>query len=254
MRIAVAGGTGLIGHLVVDELRSRGHTTVVLARSVGVDLVTGAGLDHALDGAEALIDVSNIVTTRRTTAIEFFGTATRTLLAGCQRAGVQHHVVLSIVGVDRVPWGYYQGKRHQEQLAIEGPVPATVLRATQLHEFADQLLQRAGPLVLVPAMLSQPIAAGEVARALTALIDAGPQGLAPELAGPERLRMLDMVRGLARARQVRRPVVAVRLPGQAGRTMAQGGLLPRDEGPRGVQTFAQWLTTIGAAAEGSDVR
>jgi len=79
---------------------------------------------------------------RRATAVGFFGTATRTLLAGGQRAGVQHHVVLSIVGVDRVPWGYYQGKRHQEQLAIDGPVPATVFRATQFHEFADQMLQR----------------------------------------------------------------------------------------------------------------
>ena len=150
MRVAVAGGTGLIGRMVVDTLQLGGDTAVVVARSVGVDLLTGAGLDHALAGVEAVIDVSNIVTTRRGTAVRFFGTATRALLAGGQRAGVTHHIVLSIVGVDRVPWGYYEGKRHQEQLALEGPVPATVLRSTQFHEFADQMLQRGGPVVLVP--------------------------------------------------------------------------------------------------------
>lgn len=246
MRVAVAGGTGLIGRMVVDGLRSCGDTAVVVARSAGVDLLTGAGLDHALAGVEAVIDVSNVVTTRRATAVRFFGTATRALLAGGQRAGVTHHIVLSIVGVDRVPWGYYEGKRHQEQLALEGSVPATVLRSTQFYEFADQMLQRGGPVVLVPKMLTQAIAAPEVASALAALIHAGPQGLAPELAGPEQLRMPDMVRRLARARGVRRPVVAVRLPGQAGRAMAAGGLLPRGDGPRGTQTFAQWLDTAGA--------
>jgi len=158
--------------------------------------------------------------------------------------------VLSIVGVDRVPWGYYEGKRHQEQLALGGPVPATVLRATQFHEFADQMLQRGGPVVLVPKMLSQPIAAREVASALVALIHAGPQGLAPELAGPEQLHVPDMVRWLAHTRRVRRRVVTVRLPGQAGRAMAAGGLLPRGDGPRGTQTFAQWLDAAGAQRRG----
>lgn len=243
MRVAVAGGTGLVGRMVVDALQSSGDTAVVVARSVGVDLLTGDGLDQALAGVEAVVDVSNVVTTRRATALGFFGTATRTLLAGGQRAGVQHHVVLSIVGVDRVPLGYYQAKRHQEQLALEGLVPATVLRATQFHEFADQMLQRGGPVVLVPKMLSQPIAAREVASALVALTHARPQGLAPELAGPEQLHMPDMVRRLAGARGARRPVVAVRLPGEAGRAMADGGLLPRSDGPRGTLTFAQWLTT-----------
>ncbi len=243
MRVAVAGGTGLIGRMVVDVLRSHGDTAVVLARSVGVDLLTGDGLDQALAGVEAVVDVSNVVTTRRTTAVGFFGTATRTLLAGDRRADVQHHVVLSIVGVDRIPWGYYQGKRHQEQLALEGPVPATVLRATQFHEFADQLLQRGGPVTVVPKMLSRPVAAREVASALVALTRARPQGLAPELAGPEELRMPEMVRRLARARGVRRPILAVRLPGQAGRAMAGGGLLPGSDGPRGTQTFTEWLST-----------
>ncbi len=250
MRVAVAGGTGLIGGMVVDALHARGDTVVVVARAAGVDLLTGAGLDRGLAGVEAVVDVSNVVTTRRSAAIRFFGTATRTLLAGEQRAGVNHHVLLSIVGVDRVPWGYYEGKRHQEQLALEGPVPVTVLRATQFHEFADQMLHGGATVVLVPKMLSQPVAAREVASALVSLTHAGPQGLAPELAGPEQLQMPDMVRRLAHACAVRRPVLVVRLPGKAGRLMAGGGLLPDGDGPRGTQTFAQWLDTAGARSRG----
>ena len=106
MRVAVAGGTGLIGGMVVHALHSGGDSAVVVARSVVVDLLTGDGLDRALTGVETVIDVSNVVTTRRAAAVRFFATATRTLLAAGQRAGVTHHVVLSIVGVDRVPWGY----------------------------------------------------------------------------------------------------------------------------------------------------
>jgi len=251
MRVAVAGGTGLVGRMVADQLRSRGDTVVVVARSAGVDLLTGAGLDLALAGTDTVIDVSNIGTTRRATAVRFFGTASQTLAAAAQRAGVRHLVVLSIVGVERVAWGYYQGKRLQEQLALQGPVPATVLRATQFHQFAGQMLARGGPVVLVPKMLSQPVGAGEVASALVSLTGARPQGLAPELAGPQQLWMPEMVRQLARARGVRRPIAAIGLPGEVGRAMAGGALLPMSDGPRGTQTFAQWLSATGAAGAGA---
>src|SRR3954452_9011246 len=107
MRIAVAGGTGVVGSLLVEELRSAGHDPVVLARSQGVDITTGAGLEAALDGAQAVVDVSNVATTRRGPAEQFFVAGTRNLLAAGRRAGIGHHVVLSIVGVDRVDMGYY---------------------------------------------------------------------------------------------------------------------------------------------------
>lgn len=246
MIIAVAGGTGWIGRHVVEAVRAVGDTPIVLARSTGVDLVTGAGLDQALAGASAVIDVSNVTTTRKRKSVAFFEAATSHLLAAEAKAGVAHHVALSIVGCDRVGLGYYFGKRRQEESALAGPVPATVLRATQFHEFAAQMLDRGGPFALVPKMLCQPIAAEEVAAALVDFAGGAPAGLAPDLAGPQPEEMPDMVRRLVRARGDRRRVLAVGIPGAAGKAVAQGGLLPRTDGLRGRQTFAQWLETDAA--------
>lgn len=256
MRIAVAGGSGWVGALVVEAVRAGGDTPVVLTRSTGVDLTTGAGLDAALAGVSAVIDVTNKVTTRRAAATQFFESATTALLAAGRRGGVEHHVALSIVGSDRVDFGYYLGKRRQEQLVLAGDAPASVLRATQFHEFAAQLVQRAGAVTVVPRMLSQPVAAGDVALALVQLARQAPVGLAPELAGPERLQVTDMVRRLVRARGLHRLLVPLRLPGQVGRDMAGGALLPSSDGPRGRQTFQEWLDedTAGRATAARPAR
>ncbi|MHA6764167.1 SDR family oxidoreductase [Streptacidiphilus sp. PAMC 29251] len=254
MRIAVAGGTGVVGAFVVEAVHAAGHTPVVLARSVGVDVVSGQGLDQALRGASVVVDVSNVTSTSAAKSIRFFEAATGNLLAAGQRAGVSHHVALSIVGVDRVDLGYYLGKRRQEALVlaedVPGGVPGSVLRATQFHEFAAQMLERGGPLAVAPRMLSQPVAAREVAEALVELAVGEPVGLAPELAGPRQEQMTDMVRRLLRARGSRRPLLPLRLPGAAGKAVASGGLLPTGAGPRGSQTFDQWLAD-NAGSSGS---
>jgi uncharacterized protein YbjT (DUF2867 family) len=239
MRLAVAGGTGLVGRLVVAEAVGRDHDVVVLARSEGVDLTTGAGLDERLAGVDVVVDTTNHATQKRAAAEGFFGDVTRHLLAAEVAAGVGHHLVLSIVGIDDVDTGYYAGKRLQERLVAEGRVPWTILRATQFHEFAEQALgfARVGPFSLVPRMLSQPVAAREVAGRLVDLAEAGPSGRAPELAGPERHDMVDLARRVAGGRRV----VPVRLPGRAGRAMRAGALCPSADGPRGRVTFEEWL-------------
>jgi uncharacterized protein YbjT (DUF2867 family) len=241
MRIAVAGGTGAVGRHVVEVARERGHDVVVLARSQGVDLTTGAGLVERLDGVDAVIDTSNQVSQKRAAAEAFFGGVSRTLLGAEVGAGVRHHVALSIVGVDDVDTGYYAGKRLQERVLAEGPVPWTVLRATQFHEFAEQALHfvRVGPFSLVPRMLSQPVAAREVGEALVDLAEGDPVGRAPELAGPERLQMVDLARKVAHGRRV----VPLRVPGAAGKAMRTGALVPKGDGPRGTITFDAWLAT-----------
>jgi uncharacterized protein YbjT (DUF2867 family) len=240
MKVAVAGGTGLTGRHVIEALRVAGHEPVVLARSVGVDLLTGAGLDAALAGVDVTIDVSNVTTVKRAEAVGFFERAGRRLLEAAARAGVRHHVALSIVGIDRVSTGYYQGKLRQEEVVRDGSVPWTVVRATQFHEFAEQILERVpGPVALVPRLTVQPVAVREVAEALVTLAAGEPRKDAPELAGPEVESLPDMARRLIRTGTVRRrPVVPLRLPGP----MAHGGLLPTGPGPRGTQTYAQWLT------------
>ncbi|MDJ0346118.1 NAD(P)H-binding protein [Streptomyces sp. H10-C2] len=247
MRVAVAGGTGLIGRYVVEELTAAGHETVVLARSRGVDLVSGTGLDAAMADVKAVIDVSNMTTMSGKKAVSFFGTASRNLLDAGARAGVRHHVALSIVGIDRVGYGYYQGKLRQEEMVEGGPVPWTVLRATQFHEFAQQMLDRSPkPLAMVPRMRTQPIAAREVARHLVGLALAPPQGMAPELAGPQVEQLVDMVHRLLRARHQRRLVLPVKLPGATGAAMTGDGQLPTGSGPRGTQTFEAWLSQSAA--------
>ncbi|WP_127502426.1 SDR family oxidoreductase [Actinoplanes solisilvae] len=233
MRMAVAGGTGWVGKLVVAEARRRGHEVAVISRSHGVDLTTGAGLDDALRGSDVVIDVTNIETLSGKTATEFFETETQTLLAAETKAGVRHHVVLSIVGVDRVGTGYYTAKRRQEELALAGPIPATVLRATQFYEFAEQMLGRVpGPVKLAPSMLTRPVAAADVAAELVGLAEGPAQGHARDLAGPEVLKMPDMMRRLAKGKLV--------LTVPAGKAMASGGLLPAGEFTSGKITFEQW--------------
>jgi uncharacterized protein YbjT (DUF2867 family) len=242
MRVAVAGGTGVVGRHVVTALEEAGHDARVLTRSSGVDLEAGTGLADALEGVTSVVDASNVLTLSRNRSVQFFTAATGHLLAAEERAGVAHHVVLSIVGVDRVDFGYYEGKRRQEELVLAGRVPGTVLRATQFHEFAEQTLARSrGPLAVVPRMRSQPVAAREVGAELARLAVGPALGQAPELAGPEVLEVTDMVREVVRRRRLRRVVVPVRVPGQAGKAMAGGGLLPTGAGPRGQQPFAEWL-------------
>lgn len=241
MRIAIAGATGTVGAHVTAVARERGHEVVALSRADGVDLVTGTGLD--LSGVDAVIDVASTSTMKAEESRAFFGAVTRTLVAAEQAAGVQHHVALSIVGIDDSGYGYYEGKELQEQLVREGPVPWTILRATQFHEFAGQVHGQVivGPLVLVPVMRSQPIAAREVAERLVTLAEGTPAGRVADLGGPREESMARLVRLWARHRGDRRPVVAVPLPGRGGRSMRDGSLLPEAGTDRGVVTFEEWL-------------
>ncbi len=243
MRIAVAGGTGVVGRYAVEAATKRGHEVVVLTRGEGVDLTTGDGLAERLAGVDVVIDASNSTAQTKAKAEEFFGSVTRNLLAAEQQAGVGHHVALSIVGIDDVPLGYYYGKRLQESLVADGAVPWSIMRATQFHEFAAQVLHfvRVGPFSLVPRMLSQPVAAEEVGQALVELAEKGPSGRVPDLAGPEPRQMVDLTRQLSRARGRGRRVVPVWMPG-AGKPMRSGALLPTTDGPRGKQTFEEWLS------------
>ncbi|MEU4428006.1 NAD(P)H-binding protein [Actinoplanes sp. NPDC024001] len=250
--IAVAGGTGLIGRMVVGAARRDGHEVRVISRSQGVDLMSGAGLDDALRGVRVVIDAANVTTMSRSKAVEFFGTTTGRLLEAGQRAGVAHHVALSIVGIDRVDYGYYEGKRRQEELVTAAPVPWTILRATQFHEFAGQILDRVpGPVVVVPRMLTQPVAAVEVAGELVRLAGAEPAGFATEIAGPQQLDLVDMARDVIRARHQRRIVLPLRMPGAVGRAMAGGDQLPKGEVTLGRIRFADWLASQELSRSGS---
>lgn len=243
MKIAIAGGTGTVGRPTVDAVRAAGHEPVSLSRSGGVDLVSGAGLDAALDGVDAVIDTANVTTLKAGDATDFFTTATGNLLAAAGRAGVAHVVLLSIVGIDRMPYDYYAGKVAQERVVEASAVPWTILRATQFHEFAGQLFDRAkiGPLHLAPRARVQPVSAREVGEHLAAIAAGAARGRARDLAGPREERLDEMVRSYARHTGHRGWVPSVSLPGPQMKGMRAGLALPSGDATLGTETFAEWL-------------
>ena len=244
MRIAVVGGTGLVGRHTVTALRRAGHETVVLARSLGIDVATGDGLDHALAGVEAVVDVTNLEGTDPAELRARFAAATQNLLAAERRTRVKHHVLLSIVGVDRIEGNaHYAGKRAQEQLLASAEVPATIQRATQFHEFAGMLVEwsRRGNEATVPPALVQPVAAAEVGAVLAELAVGAPKGRAADLAGPEPQDLFDMARRTLAVRGEWLRLIPSWRGGPFGPEAAGEVLLPGPEARLGKVTFDDWL-------------
>ncbi|MGW5370028.1 SDR family oxidoreductase [Streptomyces sp. NPDC004009] len=187
MKIAVVGGTGLIGSQVVTDLRAAGHEAVPHSKSTGIDVISGQGLDDALRGADVVVNLTNSPTFDEASPA-FFRTSMDNLLAAADRAGVGHFVILSIVGVDQVPeLDYYQAKLLQEQILAAGPVPYSIVRATQFMDFMDAVLSWTadGDTVRLPATPIQPIASKDVARAVAEVAAGAPLNGIRDVAGPE---------------------------------------------------------------------
>jgi uncharacterized protein YbjT (DUF2867 family) len=187
MKVAVIGGTGLIGSQVVSNLNDAGHQAVPHSQSTGVDVITGQGLDEAASGADVLVNLTNSPTFDEASPA-FFRTSMTNLLAAAGKGGVGHFVILSIVGVDRVPGlDYYRAKTLQEELLASGPVPYSIVRATQFMEFMDAVLSWTadGDTVRLPATPIQPIAAKDVAAAVADVAVGAPLGGIRNIAGPD---------------------------------------------------------------------
>ncbi|MFD3522421.1 SDR family oxidoreductase [Streptomyces sp. NPDC058653] len=243
MRIAVAGATGNIGTLTVAALERGGHDVVRISRSVGVDLSTGEGLDTALSGVEAVVDVTNGPPADREGTVAFFGTATGNLLAAEARAGVRHHVLLSIVGVDRVEGNaHYAGKREQERLVSAGPVPWTIVPAAQFHDFAAMVAswtEQDGVATVAP-LLMQPIAPADVADVLAEIATGEPHGRYVDVVGPDPQDLVDMARRTNEARG--HSVKLVPTWSSLFGTEMAGNVMLAGEGARiAPTTFDQWL-------------
>jgi uncharacterized protein YbjT (DUF2867 family)/predicted enzyme related to lactoylglutathione lyase len=242
MTVLVAGATGTLGRAVAARLTA----PRLLARhpgpgGVAADLVTGEGVDAALSGVDSVI---NCVTVRGRDA-----QAAATLLTAAERARVRHFVHVSIVGIEKVPMGYYREKLAVEALVAGARVHTTTVRATQFHELVDMLFTRlARARVLpVPARTSlQPVAADDVAAHLVALADGDPAGQVPDFGGPQVLRAVELARTWRAARHRRLPMVAVRFPGGIAAAVRAGGMLCPDRAV-GTTTFAEHLERRGAA-------
>lgn len=209
MKVEVIGGSGFIGARLVETLRAQGHQVGAHSRASGLDLLTGAGLSAALQGADVVVN-SIDAPSFDAAAAAFFRTTSEHLLSAAAAAGVKHLVLLSIVGIDRVPdVAYYQAKLLQEALLQAGPVPYTIVRATQFMEFIEAVLSwtTEGDVVRLPTTLLQPVAAKDVVEALADVVNGAPLGGILDVAGPEVIALDELGRRTLQARPDGRRVV-----------------------------------------------
>jgi len=200
-KIAVAGGTGRVGHHVVNVLTERGYEAVAMSRATGVDVVSGEGLDEALEGVDIIIDAATGPSPDEKEATDFFLASTRNLQDAGTRAGVKLIVVVSIIGTDAVRGGYNAAKLAHEKAMLEGPIPVRILRAAQFHEFVGELVnwgRQGEDVAFVPKMRTQIVAARTVAEGLVDLAtdDSAADGATTEIAGPREERLVDIARKL----------------------------------------------------------
>ncbi len=258
MKIVVIGGTGLIGSKVVAKLTEHGHEVVPGSPSLGINSITGEGLAAALDGASVVVDVSNSPNFAYATALEFFETSTRHLLAAELEAGVGHHVALSVVGTkalseggdpEATTAGYFVAKLAQEALIQASSIPYTIVHATQFLEFSKSIADSAtdGNTVRVPSVLFQPMAADDVAKAVGRAAVSAPVNGIVEVGGPERLRFDEVIRRVLAAQNDPRDVLADSAAGYFGIAVGERTLVPAEGAMLGEIRLGDWLREAAAA-------
>jgi uncharacterized protein YbjT (DUF2867 family) len=246
MKIVVIGGSGLIGTKLVNDLRKRGHEVLAASPSTGVNTVTGEGLTEALIGTQVVVDVANAPMWEDKAVLAFFETSGRNLLAAEAVAGVGHHIALSVVGTDRLlASGYFRAKMAQENLIKASKIPYTIVRATQFFEFVGAIAQSAsdGQTVRLPPALMQPIVSDDVAAALADVAVADPLKRTVDLAGPEKIRMDDLVRQFLVASGDTREVITDPQARYYGVAVNDQSLTPGDNPLIGSTRFEDWLSS-----------
>ncbi|MFB6605230.1 SDR family oxidoreductase [Streptomyces noursei] len=209
MKFAVIGGTGLIGSQVVKKLNAAGHEAVPHSMSTGVDVITGQGVEEAVAGADVMVNLTNSPTFDDA-SLTFFRTSMENLLAAGRKCGVGHAVILSIVGTDQVPsLAYYRAKALQEEILKAGPVPYSIVRATQFMEFVAAVLSwtTEGDVVRLPTTPIQPIAARDVSDAVAEVAAGAPLNGTLQVGGPDVFPLDDLGRITLDARPDGRSVV-----------------------------------------------
>jgi uncharacterized protein YbjT (DUF2867 family) len=240
----VIGGSGLIGKKLVNNLRQHGHEVVAASPSSGVNTLTGEGLAKALTGAQVVVDVANSPSFEDKAAMEFFETAGRNLLAAEAAARVRHHIALSVVGTDRLlASGYFRAKMAQENLIKASKTPYTIVRATQFFEFVGAIAQSAteGQTVRLPPALMQPIASADVAAVMADVAVGEPLNGTLELAGPEPIRLDQLVRRFLSANGDTRKVTTDVHARYFGLDVNDQSLTPSDNPRIGPTRFEDWL-------------
>lgn len=242
MKFAVMGGTGLIGSQVVTNLNAAGHEAVPHSQSTGVDVISGQGLDDAVAGADVIVNLTNSPTFDEA-SLAFFRTSMDNLLAAGEKGGVRHFVILSIVGVDQVPeLDYYRAKALQEDILTAGPIPYSIVRATQFMEFIDAILSWTadGDTVRLPATPIQPIASRDVAAAVAEVAAGAPLGGIRRIAGPEVFSLDELGRLTLSHKSDSRTVVTDPAAGMFA--VVKGDVLTDRDAHLAPTRYADWLS------------
>ena len=251
MKVVVIGGTGLIGSKVVAKLDRRGHQVVATSPDTGVNTLTGEGLAEALTGAHVVVDVSNSPSFEDAPAWDFFTTATGNVLDAAESAGVNHLVVLSVVGTDRLlASGYFRAKNAQERIVMNAAIPFSIVRATQFYEFVASIADAAtdGDTVRISPAPIQPMAADDVATAVARTAVGEPIGGMREVAGPDRYSLDDLVRARLRAQgDTTRRVVADARARYYGVALDEHTLVPAATATVFPTRFEDWLNDNAVA-------
>jgi uncharacterized protein YbjT (DUF2867 family) len=250
MKIVVIGGTGLIGSKTVSILRQGGHEVIAASPKSGVNTITGEGLKEAMAGAQVVIDLANSPSFEDKAVLEFFETSGRNLLAAEAAAGVQHHVALSIVAVDRTDNGYFRAKVAQEKLIKASGIPYTIVRATQFLEFVRGIADSSadGNIVRLPPILFQPIASDDVAANVADVALAPPRGGIVDIAGPERAPLNEIIARYLKAVGDPREVVSDPEARYWGGRVEEKSLVPLGEARLGRIGLDEWLRRSQAKA------
>jgi len=248
MKIVVIGGTGLIGSKLVEKLRNDGHDPLAAAPNTGVNALTGEGLAEAVAGAQVVVDVANAPAWSDAEVLDFFQTSSRNLLAAETAAGVGHHVTLSVVGTDRLPEsGYFRAKAAQEEIVKAGPVPYTIVRATQFFEFIGRIADSGtdGDTVRLSPARVQPGAADDVASTLADVAVGAPLNDTVELAGPEAFPLDELARRFLKASDDSRQVTTDVHARYFGAELDDRSLTPGDDARMAPTRFEDWLSQSG---------
>lgn len=249
MKIVVIGGTGLIGSKVIGKLTAQGHQAIAAAPNTGVNALTGEGLAEVLKNASVVVDVSNSPSFEEKSVMEFFQTSTRNLLSYGAKAGVKHHVALSVVGTERLEESaYIRAKIEQEKLIRESGIPYSIVHATQFFEFVMRIADEATDRnqVRVPPVFIQPIAAEDVAAAVARVaVDAPLRGIV-EVAGPERFRFDEFIRRGLRAHDDSREVIVDPDAKYFGAKLGELTLVASGDAQIGSTRFENWLSPATA--------
>jgi len=245
MKIVVIGGSGRIGSRLIKKLSDKGHEALSASPSTGINTITGEGLDGVLTGAQVVVDVANSPSFEEKTATDFFETAGKNLLTAEKRAGVGHHLALSVVGTERpLGIGYFRAKLAQEKLITSSGVPYTILHSTQFFEFIDGIIQSGseGNVIRVSPALVQPIAADDVASALAELTLGAPLNDTVEVAGPDACSLDTFARKYLAAKGDGRQIIADVHARYFGAELDDRSLMPDDHPRFGSTSFEDWLS------------